>query len=80
MQATLNDPVPFGTANITSEMKTTNFGVTGNVGIRYQCNRNYFFLEVGGNYGFATVQEDNANGSNRFGAGSIMLGYAFSLF
>ena len=80
MQATLNDPVPFGTANITSEMKTTNFGVTGNVGIRYQCNRNYFFLELGGNYGFITVQEDNANGSNRLGAGSIMLGYAFSLF
>jgi len=80
MQATLNDPVPFGTANITSEMKTTNFGVTGNVGIRYQCNKNYFFLEVGGNYGFITVQENNANGSNRLGAGSIMLGYAFSLF
>ena len=80
MQATLNDPVPFGTANITSEMKTTNFGVTGNVGIRYQCNRNYFFLEAGGNYGFATVQDDSANGSNRIGAGSIMLGYAFSLF
>ncbi len=80
METTLNDPVDFGTTNITGEMKSTNFGITGNVGIRYQCNRNYFFLEVGGNYGFITVQENSANGSNRLGAGSVMLGYAFSLF
>ena len=80
MQATLSDPVSFGETNITREMKTTNFGITGNVGIRYQCKKNYFFLEAGGNYGFVTVQEDTANGSNRLGAGSVMLGYAFSLF
>ncbi len=80
MEATLSGPVDYGTTNITGEMKTTNFGVIGNVGIRYQCNRNYFFLEAGGNYGFITVQENSANGSNRLGAGSVMLGYAFSLF
>ena len=76
----LGDPVPFGTTSITGEMKSTNFGVTGNVGIRYQRNRNYFFLELGGNYGFFTVQDDDANGSNRIGAGTVMVGYAFSLF
>ncbi len=80
MEEVLTEPVTFGTTNITPEMKTTNFGLTGNVGIRYQCNRNYFFLEAGGNYGFITVQENSANGSNRLGAGSVMLGYAFSLF
>jgi len=77
---TLGNPVTFTTTSITSEMKSTNFGVTGNLGIRYQCIRNYFFLEVGGNYGFIPVQNDNANGSNRIGAASVMAGYAFSLF
>jgi hypothetical protein len=76
----LGEPVPFGTTSITGEMKSTNFGVTGNVGIRYQCNRNYFFLEVGGNYGFITVQNESANGLNRLGTTSVMVGYAFSLF
>jgi len=77
---TLGDPVTFGTTNVTGELKSTNFGVTGNVGIRYQCKQNYFFLEVGGNYGFITVQNDNSNGSNRIGTASVMAGYAFSLF
>ena len=77
---TLGGEVPFGTTNVTSEMKSANFGVTGNIGIRYQCRRNYFFLEVGGNYGFVTVQDDASNGSNRIGAASVMIGYAFSLF
>ena len=80
MQAILTEPVPSGENNITGEMKSANFGITGNVGIRYQHNRNNFFLEVGGNYGFFTVQENDANGSNRLGAVSVMLGYSFSLF
>ncbi len=80
MEDVLTKPVTFGTTNITGEMKSTNFGLTGNVGIRYRCGRNYFFLEAGGNYGFITVQENSANGSNRLGAGSVMAGYAFSLF
>jgi hypothetical protein len=80
IETTLNDPATFGTTNITGELKSTNFGVTGNVGIRYQCKRNYFFLELGGNYGFVTVQDDDPNGSNRIGAASVMVGSAFSLF
>ena len=80
MVSTLSDPVSFGTTNITGELKSTNFGITGNVGIRYQCGRNYFFLEAGGNYGFITVQNDDANGSNRLGAATVMAGYSFSLF
>ncbi|MDR2911531.1 MAG: hypothetical protein LBV47_09265 [Bacteroidales bacterium] len=76
----LGNPVPFGTTNVTDELKSTNFGITGNLGIRYQYRRNYFFIEAGGNYGLVTVQNDSTNGSNRIGAASIMAGYAFSLF
>ena len=80
IEKTLDEPVTFNTTNITGELKSSNFGVTGNVGIRYQHKRNYFFLEAGGNYGFFTVQDDTSNGSNRLGAVSVMVGYAFSLF
>jgi len=76
----LNNPVHFDETNITGEMRSANFGIAGNIGIRYQRNRNYFFLEAGGNYGFFSVQHDNANGSNRLGAITVMAGYAFSLF
>jgi len=76
----LGEQNTFDETNITGEMKSANFGVTGNVGIRYQRNRNYFFLEAGGSYGFLSVQDNDANGSNRLGAVSVMVGYAFSLF
>ncbi len=80
MEQQLDNPVTFGTTDITEELKSTNFGITGNVGISYQYRRSYFFIEAGGNYGFVTVQNDSANGNNRIGAASIMAGYAFSLF
>jgi hypothetical protein len=77
---TLSNAIPFGTTDITGELKSTNFGITGSVGIRYRHGRNYFFVEAGGNYGFIAVQNDDANGTNRIGAASVMAGYAFSLF
>lgn len=76
----MNDEQTFGDTKITGELRSSNFGIIGNVGIRYQYGRNYLFLEAGGNYGFITVQQNVANGSNRLGAASVMLGYAFSLF
>jgi len=76
----LSEPVTFGETNITGEMKSANFSVTANIGLRYRHNRNYFFLEAGGNYGFIPVQTSDVNGNNRLGAASVMLGYAFSLF
>jgi len=76
----LGDPVTFGETNITGEMKSTNFGLTGNAGIRYKHNRNYFFFEIGGNYNFFVVQDDDTHGSNRLNNFSIMAGYSFSLF
>jgi len=80
IEKTLNEPVVYGSNNITGELKSTNIGINGNIGISYQSKRNYFFLEIGGNYGFFTVQDDSTNGSNRIGAASVMAGYAFSLF
>jgi hypothetical protein len=80
IERALNEPVTFGETDITGELRSTNFGVTGNVGIRYQHNRNFFFLEVGGNYGFFTVQDNDTNGSNRLGGASVMAGYSFSFF
>jgi hypothetical protein len=80
MEAAMSNPVDMGTTNITGEMKSANFGLTGNVGVRYQCGRNYFFMEAGGNYGFIPVQSDDTNGNNRLGAASVMAGYAFSIF
>jgi hypothetical protein len=80
LQQTLDGEVTFGDTNITGELRSANFGVIGNVGIRYQHKRNYFFLEAGGNYGFFTVQQNETNGSNRIGAASVMLGYSVSLF
>jgi hypothetical protein len=76
MEGVLDNPVEYGTTNITGELRSANFGVTGNVGIRYQHNRHNFFLEAGGNYGFITIQENDAHGSNRVGAATVMLGYA----
>ena len=80
MQVALNDPLDFGETNVTAEMKSANFGITGNVGFRYHRNRSTFFIEGGGNFGFITVQKDESNGTNRLGAGCIMLGYSFSMF
>jgi len=79
IKATLNDPVTFGTTDITGEMRSANFGVSGNLGIRYQHNRHNFFLETGGSYGLLRVQQ-NDNGGNRLGALSVVLGYSFSLW
>jgi len=80
MKIALNDPVKFGETNVTGEMKSANFGITGNVGIRYQHKRSCFFIEGGGNYGFITVQQEDISGSNRLGAGSVMVGYSYSMF
>ena len=61
--------------DIKNEIHPFNFGVIGNVGISYNLSaRNRIFLEGGGNYGFFTIQKDDANGRNRIGAGAVMVG------
>ena len=76
---TLQNGTEFGTSVITGNLRPVNFGVQGNIGLSYQCNRNRFFVEAGGNYGFVRIQKDKTNGTNRLGAASIMFGYAFNL-
>lgn len=69
-----------GTTEITGEMRSVNFGITGNLGLRYSHNRHNFFLEVGGNFGFMPVQQNTDNGGNRLAAMSVVLGYSLSLW
>jgi hypothetical protein len=69
----------FGTADIKEDLRKVNVGVQGDLGLSYQCNRNRFFLEVGGNYGFVRLQKDTSNGSNHIGSATITLGYAYRL-
>ena len=78
MLSGLDGPVDFGTTETTGEMRSVNLGVAANVGLSFQHNRHRFFLEVGGNYGFFTVQ--NADNGNRLAGLTVSLGYAVSLW
>jgi hypothetical protein len=75
----LDSETPFGTTDIKSDLRKVNAGVQGDLGLSYQCNRNKFFLEVGGNYGFVRLQKEASNGSNHIGSATITLGYAYRL-
>jgi hypothetical protein len=75
----LASEMEFGTTDIKDDLRKVNVGVQGDLGLSYQCNRNKLFLEVGGNYGFVKLQKEEANGSNRIGSATVMLGYAYRL-
>ena len=79
IENTISSETSFGETNITGELRSANFGIIGNVGLRFQHKSHCFFVEGGGNYGFQTVQEESTNGNNKIYATSIMFGYAFSL-
>jgi Outer membrane protein beta-barrel domain len=83
-----NEPLPIGpqpfdsTADIKSQLNTTNFGIEGSIGIEYKLgasHRDKIFFEAGGNYGFLNIQKGSANGKNNTGAATLMLGYAYKL-
>lgn len=67
------------TKDIKDQLRSFNFGLAGNVGIAYKMKRNTIFLEGGGNYGFINIQKGAANGKNRLGAATVMVGYAYRL-
>lgn len=67
------------TKDIKDQLRSFNFGLAGNVGIGYKIKRNMIFLEGGGNYGFINIQKGSANGKNRSGAATVMIGYAYRL-
>jgi hypothetical protein len=69
-----------GTTRITDEIKPFNVGFIGTVGFSYElCPGQKLFIEGGGNYGLVKIQKDDANGQNRIGSGSVMVGYSFTL-
>ncbi len=83
--AALANPTDFGakpaggTQDIYADLKKFNVGFIGNAGISYHfglARRNTLFIEGGGNYGFVKIQKDDANGQNRTGAGTVMVGFS----
>ncbi|PWT76511.1 MAG: hypothetical protein C5B59_06340 [Bacteroidetes bacterium] len=79
-QPILPNPVSFDTtANVKDELQSTNFGIEGNIGLAYSFNQHTLFIEGGGNYGFVDIQKDKSNGSNRTGAATVRIGYAYTL-
>jgi hypothetical protein len=74
----------FGTQDIKDQLHPFNWGLEANVGIQYQIHRNKIFIEGGGNYGLMNIQKSTGkgqylNGKNHIGAGSVMIGYAYTL-
>jgi len=71
---------PFNaTTDIKDDLHTFNFGIEGNVGFAYKLHNGAIFIEGGGNYGFLNIQKGTANGKNETGAGTVAIGYSFSL-
>jgi Outer membrane protein beta-barrel domain len=62
--------------DITSDINTVNFGVTGGVGFEQMFNSNEVFLDVRGAYGLTVIQKVSANGNSHNGNLLIDLGYA----
>jgi hypothetical protein len=75
-------PLPAGqqsfnsTDDIKSQLNTINFGISGNIGIKYRFGKNGIFVEGGGNYGFLNIQKGSQNGKNNTGAATASIGYS----
>lgn len=66
--------------NIKDNVYKVNYGVSANIGLSYEiAPRHNLLFEVGGNYGFRKMQKSSANGQNRIGAGTVIVGYAYRL-
>jgi hypothetical protein len=65
------------TQNITSDVHRLNAGGQGAAGFEMDMGSGKLFLEGGGNYGFLSIQKDEANGTNNTGAGTVTLGYLY---
>ncbi len=63
--------------DIKDQLHSTNFGISGNVGLVYKFGQNNLFIEGGGNYGFLNIQQGTANGKNNTGAATVNLGYSY---
>jgi Outer membrane protein beta-barrel domain len=62
--------------DITSDINTVNFGLTGGAGFTQMFNSSEVFLDVRGAYGLTVIQKVSANGNSHNGNLLIDLGYA----
>jgi Outer membrane protein beta-barrel domain len=65
--------------DIRNQLHKGNFGIEGNLGLRYQFNSISVFAEGGGNYGFIDLQKNSQNGVNHTGALIFRIGVFIGL-
>jgi hypothetical protein len=73
-------PVPFdANTNVTSDINSVNFGLTGGIGFSQGVGFGDVFLDIRGAYGLTSLQKDSKNGSNHTGNLSLAVGYSIPL-
>ncbi len=78
--AGVDQPTDFtGEQNITRDIQQFNYGLIGHLGFSYTFDRNTVFIEGGGQYGFVKLQRSALHGQNRIGAGTVFIGYSYTL-
>jgi hypothetical protein len=71
---------PFdASTDITNQINTVNFGLTGGIGFSQAVGFGSVFLDFRGAYGLTTIQKYSQNGSSHTGNLCISLGYSFPL-
>jgi len=69
-----------GNQDLTDQVHRFNFGIQGGIGLEYVVKgMGYFYLHVGGNYGFLNIQRYAEDGKNNTGSATFALGYAMKL-
>jgi hypothetical protein len=64
--------------NVKSSLREFNWGVTAGLGAEYLIARKHaLFVEVRGEYGLRTVQNDSSNGSSNTGCALFTIGYLY---
>ena len=62
--------------DITSDINTVNFGLTGGAGFAQTVNSSEIFMDVRGAYGLTVIQKESQNGNSHNGNLLIDLGYS----
>lgn len=73
-------PVPFDAdTDITNDINSVNFGLTGGIGIEQGVGFGQIFLDFRGAYGLTPIQKDAKNGESHNGNLLVALGYSIPL-
>jgi hypothetical protein len=71
-------PISFAlTQDVKDSLRSTNFGIEGNIGVAYALGPGRIILEGGGNYGFVNIQKNKDDGQNNTGAVTVRIGYSY---